>query len=137
MNYSEQLKDPRWVRKRNKILRRDGYKCTACGNKGELHVHHTYYLSYTPPWMYPDYSLITLCSSCHNEYHLHHEIITRDGHVPSTKKKQPKKSSRKKKFIKKKDPDISQKAAKRRHNNYAWNKAVDENIERLKKMGDI
>jgi 5-methylcytosine-specific restriction endonuclease McrA len=134
--YHEELKDPRWDKKRKKILKRDGYKCTACGGKGELHVHHTYYVKNYLPWAYPDDSLLTLCSLCHHNYHITHEITELDNHIPNNPKPKPKhnKPSHRKKRPKAKDPSISQKKSKRRHNNYAWDKAIKENIERLKKL---
>ena len=67
-NYAEQVKDPRWQRKKNSILERDGYMCRNCGNdKNTLHVHHQYYEFGKNIWDYPDESLITLCEDCHKE----------------------------------------------------------------------
>jgi hypothetical protein len=64
--YSEKLKDPRWQKKRLKILERDNWECRVCGdNKSALHVHHRYYLPNTEVWDYPDEALITLCEDCH------------------------------------------------------------------------
>lgn len=66
--YSEKLKDPRWQKKRLKILERDDWKCQTCGDPKEtLHVHHLYYEKDRDPWDYPDESLITLCADCHAE----------------------------------------------------------------------
>lgn len=76
--YYKLLENKLWYAKRRAILYRDGNRCTACGSKKELRVHHTFY--YSPrvdPWMYPNDSLITLCRQCHEDYHLHHEIETR------------------------------------------------------------
>jgi 5-methylcytosine-specific restriction endonuclease McrA len=81
-SYYDQLKDPRWIRKRQKILKRDRYRCTVCGSKYNLQVHHTYYVGKTnPPWSYPDISLLTLCNSCHHHYHETHEINVRKQHI--------------------------------------------------------
>lgn len=67
MSYSEQLKDPRWQRKRLEILQRDGFACRNCGDKEkELHVHHIVYIKGMAPWEY-DQSLLTLCTDCHME----------------------------------------------------------------------
>jgi len=41
MNYYEQLKHPKWLEKRKKILSRDNYKCTRCNSTKHLVVHHT------------------------------------------------------------------------------------------------
>lgn len=68
--YSEKLKDPRWQRKRLEIMERDEFKCSQCESDTEtLTVHHTYYVTGRSPWMYPNWSLTTLCSSCHQEQH--------------------------------------------------------------------
>ena len=66
MNYSEQLKDPRWQRKRLEIMQRDNFKCTQCEDgKSTLNVHHRYYVAHRFCWEYPDFCLITLCENCH------------------------------------------------------------------------
>ena len=72
MTYQEKLKDPRWQKKRLRILDRDQWACQRCGDKeNTLHVHHKYYESNAiGPWDYPDVAYITLCDSCHeNEHH--------------------------------------------------------------------
>lgn len=70
MTYAEQLKDPRWQRKRLIIFERDGWACVACSNTNEtLHVHHKYYAKGKKPWEYPDGDLETLCSTCHKNKH--------------------------------------------------------------------
>lgn len=75
MNYSEKLKAPEWSRKRLAVLKRDKFKCTVCNSEKNLVVHHTYYYFNKPdPWMYPLDSLITLCETCHNDYHRRFEI---------------------------------------------------------------
>lgn len=73
-DYSKLLKDVRWLRKRDAILRRDEHKCTVCGSNHGLQVHHTFYYDPpTKPWLYPDDSLLTLCESCHHKWHCEHE----------------------------------------------------------------
>jgi 5-methylcytosine-specific restriction endonuclease McrA len=75
-NYFKLLEDPRWFKKRDKILNRDNYQCTVCGVKKNLRVHHTfYYKIFTPPWNYPNNSLLTICDSCHEFYHKTHELV--------------------------------------------------------------
>ena len=65
MTYAEKLKDPRWQKKRLKILERDEFMCRHCGdNNNTLHVHHIGY-SKGDPWETKDDLLITLCSVCH------------------------------------------------------------------------
>ncbi len=64
--YSEKLKDPRWQKKRLKILERDKWTCQCCGDKkSTLVVHHRRYLPDLDPWDYSDELLVTLCESCH------------------------------------------------------------------------
>lgn len=70
MTYSEKLKDPRWQKKRLKILNRDEWMCFWCGDdKNILHVHHETYIG-DNPWDTPDDFLITLCDDCHSVEHL-------------------------------------------------------------------
>ena len=64
--YAEKLRDPRWEKKRTKILIRDSRKCKICDNWDvPMNVHHSYYIWNNEPWDYPDKSLITLCKYCH------------------------------------------------------------------------
>ena len=72
--YEKQLKTKEWRAKREKILKRDGYKCAYCGSKSKLNVHHKYYNLYpngkhVNVWDYPDDALITLCETCHKKVH--------------------------------------------------------------------
>lgn len=69
-NYSSQLRDRRWQKKRLEILKRDGFTCRMCGsedNSEQLHVHHVFYRKGLAVWEYPDESLISVCESCHEE----------------------------------------------------------------------
>lgn len=64
MTYKEQLLDPRWQIKRLKILERDNFSCTLCGDKKTtFHIHHEKYSGYA--WEADDATLKTLCSHCH------------------------------------------------------------------------
>lgn len=68
-DYSNQLKSPKWQRKRLEIFSRDNFTCVECGDdKNTLHVHHQEYKN-CEIWDYPNESLITLCESCHNKKH--------------------------------------------------------------------
>lgn len=69
MNYSEQLKTPEWARKRLVILKRDKFKCTNCGEKNFLCVHHIKYINGNKAWEVPDRFLTTLCELCHWKAH--------------------------------------------------------------------
>jgi 5-methylcytosine-specific restriction protein A len=69
MEYSDQLKDERWLRKRLKILIRDKHSCQLCGYIGsKVNVHHKKYTGMA--WEAPDEDLITLCKDCHKKLHL-------------------------------------------------------------------
>ena len=64
--YAEKLKDPRWQKKRLKVLERDSWECTSCGGKEDtLHVHHLKYAKSSNPWDSKLSDLETLCEPCH------------------------------------------------------------------------
>lgn len=68
MTYGQKLKDPRWQKKRLKILERDEFTCTICGDdKNTLHVHHEKYIG--DPWEVEDKYLKTVCETCHTNEH--------------------------------------------------------------------
>jgi 5-methylcytosine-specific restriction endonuclease McrA len=69
--YAEKLKDPRWQKKRLEILNRDEFKCAHCtDDKITLHVHHIEYKKGCDPWDYPNDNFLTLCTICHNIWHM-------------------------------------------------------------------
>ena len=91
MSYLDDLKDRRWAKKRSKVFKRDGFRCTCCGNEGDICAHHTfYYTIHVKPWEYPEDSLITLCGECHRHYHETHEITIKDNPKPRRKKQNKK-----------------------------------------------
>jgi hypothetical protein len=67
MTYQEQLKHPKWQKKRLEILERDKFKCSICGDTDvTLHVHHKVsYDNNKKPWEYSDNDYETLCEHCH------------------------------------------------------------------------
>lgn len=66
--YTEKLRDPRWQKMRLEIMQRDEFTCQVCSDKeSTLNVHHRFYLRGHEPWDYPEWSLVTLCESCHTE----------------------------------------------------------------------
>lgn len=73
MNYIEQLKHPKWQRKRLEILERDDFTCQVCGDEEtQLNVHHK---SYSKTVYEVDNSqLITLCKHCHSITHKINDI---------------------------------------------------------------
>lgn len=67
-NYSSQLRDPRWQRRRLKRLEAADWRCQQCGrNDLPLHVHHTHYIRHRKVWQYPDAMLRVLCEDCHEK----------------------------------------------------------------------
>lgn len=70
-SYSEQLKDPRWQKKRLEIMSRDNFRCFLCEDSSStLHVHHKKYIKGKQPWDYVDDNYITLCEKCHELGHI-------------------------------------------------------------------
>jgi len=70
MNYIEKFKNPKWQKKRLKILQRDKFTCQSCKEKNKtLNVHHIYYDNEKEPWEYNNDDLITLCNECHKTWH--------------------------------------------------------------------
>jgi hypothetical protein len=64
--YLEKLKDPRWQKKRLRVLERDDWACRRCADTTQtLHVHHRVYVAGADPWDYSDAHLVTLCETCH------------------------------------------------------------------------
>lgn len=64
--YYEQLRDPRWQKRRLEIMQRDEFTCRMCmDTKTTLNVHHKHYHKGRSPWDYGDEELVTLCESCH------------------------------------------------------------------------
>ena len=54
---------------RESILARDNYKCTKCGSKTKLHVHHINKFADYPELRLDDDNAITLCETCHFKIH--------------------------------------------------------------------
>jgi 5-methylcytosine-specific restriction endonuclease McrA len=69
MTYEEQLKDHRWLEKREQILQRDWRMCQHCMSGKSLNVHHKYYTDGKMAWEYPNSALVTLCDKCHKVEH--------------------------------------------------------------------
>lgn len=66
-------KTKQWKRKREQILRRDGYLCRECRRYGKAMpattVHHIEHVEDRPDLALVDSNLVSLCSSCHNKIH--------------------------------------------------------------------
>lgn len=76
--YSDQLRDPRWQRKRLEVLSRENFRCQECySTERTLHVHHVLYRRDALPWEYADNELIVLCETCHESWHEDLSALTR------------------------------------------------------------
>lgn len=61
MDYKEQIKSPKWQKRRLEILQLDNFTCQICGdNEHTLNVHHLVYYKDKKIWEYEDWELITL-----------------------------------------------------------------------------
>jgi 5-methylcytosine-specific restriction endonuclease McrA len=52
---------------RERVLRRDGWRCQFCGSMTNLEVHHQQFRSHSGKDS--DVNLITLCTDCHSSIH--------------------------------------------------------------------
>ncbi len=69
MTYNEQLRDPRWQRKRLETLSAANWQCRRCrSDRKTLHVHHLAYRQ-VAPWDYALEELEVLCEACHRLEH--------------------------------------------------------------------
>jgi len=72
ISYKDQLKDPRWQKKRLEIFERDKFTCQICLDTEEtLQVHHKSYDNGKKAWEYGNDRLITLCETCHKALTAH------------------------------------------------------------------
>ena len=70
MNYQDQLKSPKWQKKRLDILNLRGFKCEKCNcEENQLHVHHRFYLKNRKAWEYDNDIFQVLCHICHENEH--------------------------------------------------------------------
>lgn len=77
MAYSDDLKDPRWQRKRLERLQLAAWCCEDCDSDAKtLHVHHKFYRRGAKPWEYEDHELLVLCEDCHADRHHSQARIT-------------------------------------------------------------
>lgn len=70
MDYKEQIKSPKWQKRRLEVMKNDDFTCQLCGDtESMLNVHHLSYHKDRNIWEYDDWELITLCENCHKEEH--------------------------------------------------------------------
>ena len=63
----------KWIVKRKKILKRDGYECQNCRryfrSKEAKVVHHIYFYEDYAELGLVNWNLVSLCDGCHNKMH--------------------------------------------------------------------
>ena len=64
--YRRYLRSKTWRRKREKVLKRDEYRCRICNSELRLQVHHR---TYKDLWHERQVDLITICKACHTLFH--------------------------------------------------------------------
>lgn len=70
MTYQDQIKSPKWQRKRLEVMEGRSFECESCGDKEKtLNVHHKIYRKNKKIWEYPNSDLECLCEDCHKESH--------------------------------------------------------------------
>lgn len=70
MTYADDLRHPKWQRKRLEVMQAAEWKCSSCNSENRtLHVHHRRYIRGRKPWEYDDADLISLCDECHTLFH--------------------------------------------------------------------
>lgn len=75
MTYQEQIKSPKWQKKRLEILNLRGFKCEKCScEERQLHIHHRFYLKDRKAWEYNNDVFQVLYHSCHENEHLSEHV---------------------------------------------------------------
>ena len=69
-NYNDYMQSPEWREKRKKVLQRDQYLCQGCLRERATQVHH---LTYDHLGNEPLFELTSICDSCHEQCHPHHQ----------------------------------------------------------------
>lgn len=78
LSYSEQLKHPKWQKRRLEVLSAANFQCKRCGaSEDTLHVHHRHYVKGRMVWEYDDSELIALCEFCHHEEHDNADLVAK------------------------------------------------------------
>lgn len=72
LTYGEKLRDVRWKRRRDELLRASSYTCCECtvpltSGTMDLQVHHVVYIPGLDPWEYPDELMVVVCEHHHRE----------------------------------------------------------------------
>ena len=64
--YQAYLNSNEWQETRQRIFKRDNFRCVKCGESKNLHVHH---ITYENLGEEKDADLVTLCDKCHKSTH--------------------------------------------------------------------
>lgn len=122
--YEEQLKSAKWKELAAQVKKRDGYKCTKCGSRKKLQVHHKIYVEGRKAWEYNADYLQTLCDECHVRVHLKCDIksfVTNDKWIINDSKVKKKRKPRQ----------------KVEHYDIAEDKSIADKRKRLEKEGKL
>lgn len=63
--YSNYLKSPQWLAKRELVLKRDNYRCQCCLDALATQVHHKSYAFVDMNGSEPAFDLVAVCTPCH------------------------------------------------------------------------
>ena len=63
--YDEYIQSPQWKAKRGEAFNHYGKRCSLCGAKSKLQIHHIHYRNFRHEKVE---DLTVLCESCHNAY---------------------------------------------------------------------
>lgn len=66
IDFYQYIKTQAWEEMRQKVFRRDGFKCVICGEAKNLNVHH---ITYENLGAEKASDLVTLCQFCHEDIH--------------------------------------------------------------------
>jgi hypothetical protein len=66
-DYLEYLQSEHWLELHQRVIERDGGKCTRCPSRVRLQAHHLFYRARWEDSLLSD--LVTLCRPCHEKEH--------------------------------------------------------------------
>jgi hypothetical protein len=65
--YNRYLNSPEWRTKRDKVLKRDNYRCQCCLDNYATQVHHKSYEFVDLAGSEPCFDLVSVCTPCHDQ----------------------------------------------------------------------
>ena len=72
MNRNDSHLAKHFMKLKNNVLDKDGYLCQCCGLGEDLQIHHIMPVNLYPEQAFDVSNSITLCKTCHKEYHSRH-----------------------------------------------------------------